>query len=147
MTISRRLLLQRLGLGAAALPLGACGSILYPERRGQQSGRIDAGVAVLDGIGLLLFLIPGIIAYAVDFHTGAIYLPGTGASLETEDDLAAVPFEGPLTDEKMDEVWEAQYGRERPFRNAELQSRPITNLAELKREVRLARNGEGRRFG
>ncbi|MBW2133447.1 MAG: hypothetical protein JRG88_13125 [Deltaproteobacteria bacterium] len=33
------------------------------------------GVAVLDGLGLLIFFIPGIIAFAVDFATGAIYLP------------------------------------------------------------------------
>ena len=54
-----------------------CGVILYPERKGQKSGKIDAGVAVLDGIGLLFFLIPGVIAFAVDFATGTIYLPGT----------------------------------------------------------------------
>jgi len=54
----------------------SCGYIMYPERRGQTSGKIDAGVAVMDGIGLLLFLVPGIVAFAVDFSTGAIYLPG-----------------------------------------------------------------------
>lgn len=53
----------------------SCGTILYPERRGQPAGKIDAGVAVLDGIGLLFFLIPGVIAFAVDFTTGTIYLP------------------------------------------------------------------------
>ena len=53
-----------------------CGTLMYPERRGQQNGRIDVGVAVLDGLGLLLFIIPGVIAFAVDFSTGAIYLPG-----------------------------------------------------------------------
>jgi hypothetical protein len=53
---------------------------MYPERKGQKSGQIDVGVAVLDGIGLLFFLIPGIIAYAVDFSTGTIYLPNTSRS-------------------------------------------------------------------
>ena len=53
-----------------------CGSLLYPERRGQKAGRIDPGVAILDGLGLLVFIIPGVIAFAVDFSTGAIYLPG-----------------------------------------------------------------------
>lgn len=53
----------------------ACGTLLYPERRGQTSGRIDPAVAILNGIGLLFFLIPGLIAFAVDFSTGAIYLP------------------------------------------------------------------------
>jgi hypothetical protein len=53
----------------------SCGTLLYPERRGQTGGRIDPGVAVMDGVGLIFFLIPGIIAFAVDFGTGAIYLP------------------------------------------------------------------------
>jgi len=59
------------------LQLAGCGTIMYPERKGQKSGKIDAGVAILDGIGLLFFLIPGIIAFAVDFNNGTIYLPGT----------------------------------------------------------------------
>jgi len=57
--------------------LAGCGTIMYPERKGQKGGRIDVGVAVLDGIGLLVVLIPGIIAYAVDFSNGTIYLPAT----------------------------------------------------------------------
>jgi len=61
--------------GALMLCTSSCGTILYPERRGQAAGRLDAGVAVLDGIGLLLFIVPGVIAFAVDFATGAIYLP------------------------------------------------------------------------
>ena len=55
--------------------LAACGTIMYPERKGQTSGKIDVGVAVLGGIGLLFFIIPGVIAYAVDFSNGTIYLP------------------------------------------------------------------------
>lgn len=53
----------------------SCGTLLYPERRGQTTGKIDVGVALLDGLGLLLFVVPGVIAFAVDFSTGAIYLP------------------------------------------------------------------------
>ncbi len=53
----------------------SCGTLLYPERRGQTSGTIDPAVAILDGVACLLFLIPGLIAFAVDFSTGAIYLP------------------------------------------------------------------------
>jgi hypothetical protein len=48
---------------------------MHPERKGQREGSIDAGVAILDGIGLLFFIIPGVIAYAVDFSNGTIYLP------------------------------------------------------------------------
>ena len=53
----------------------SCGTLLYPERRGQTSGRIDPGVAVMDGVLLVFFIVPGVLAYAVDFSTGAIYLP------------------------------------------------------------------------
>lgn len=66
-------------VSALVLQLAACGTILYPERKGQVSGKIDVGVAVLDGIGLLFFIIPGVIAYAVDFTNGTIYLPGTAS--------------------------------------------------------------------
>ena len=51
--------------------LTGCGTLLYPERKGQKAGRIDAGVAILDGVGLLLFIIPGIIAFVVDLCTTA----------------------------------------------------------------------------
>lgn len=63
--------------GVLILQVAGCGTLLYPERKGQKGGRIDVGVAVLNGIGLFFFLIPGIIAYAVDFSNGTIYLPGT----------------------------------------------------------------------
>ncbi len=55
-----------------------CGTILYPERKGQIDGQLDTGVVALNAIGLLFFLIPGVIAFAVDFSNGTIYLPNTG---------------------------------------------------------------------
>jgi hypothetical protein len=55
--------------------LTGCGTLLYPERRGQTGGRLDTGIVILDAVGLLFFLIPGIIAFAVDFSNGTIYLP------------------------------------------------------------------------
>jgi hypothetical protein len=61
-----------------AVQLTSCGTLLYPERRGQRSGQIDLAVALMDGIGLFFFIIPGVIAFAVDIDTGAIYLPSTG---------------------------------------------------------------------
>ena len=69
-----------------------CGTIFYPERRGQRGGRLDAGVAVMDGIGLLFFIIPGVIAFCVDFGDGAIYLPGTGRGPLTLNGLRRVNF-------------------------------------------------------
>jgi hypothetical protein len=57
------------------MQLMGCGTLMYPERRGQRGDRIDAGVAILDGIGLLFGILPGVIAFAVDFSNGTIYLP------------------------------------------------------------------------
>ncbi len=57
------------------LQLVSCGTLLYPERRGQRSGELDIAVVLMDGIGLLFFIIPGVVAFAVDIDTGAIYLP------------------------------------------------------------------------
>ena len=55
--------------------VAGCGTIMYPERNGQRAGAIDPLVAVLDGVGLLFFLVPGVIAFAVDFNNHSIYLP------------------------------------------------------------------------
>ncbi len=84
----------RIGLVAALagtlIGTTACGVILYPERKGQVNGRIDPAIAVLDGIGLLFFIVPGVIAFAVDFATGAIYLPGSASYTELDMDAADV---------------------------------------------------------
>lgn len=60
--------------------LTGCGTILYPERKGQKNGTLDSGVVVLDAIGLLIFVVPGVIAFLLDFSNGTIYLPGTGGN-------------------------------------------------------------------
>ena len=75
------------------LQLVGCGTILYPERRGQRGGRIDPGVAILDAVGLLFFIIPGVIAFAVDFGNGAIYLPGTHRGSLDADHIKYVKFD------------------------------------------------------
>lgn len=72
--------------------ISACGTLFYPERRGNNS-EIDPTVAILDGIGLLFFIVPGVIAYGVDFTTGAIYLSPAKASGFTEN--------APLLDEEL----------------------------------------------
>jgi len=53
----------------------SCGTLLYPERIGQTRGPLDPAVVALDAVGLLLFVVPGAIAFAVDFYNGTIYLP------------------------------------------------------------------------
>lgn len=84
--------------------------------KGQSAGKIDPGVAVLDGLGLLLFLIPGVIAFAVDFNNGTIYLPGGSASLDDElgeQQLVAISIgtDG-LTEESIELALREQLGSE-----------------------------------
>ena len=52
-----------------------CGTILYSERRGQTGGHVDSGVAIMDGLWCLVFIIPGLVGFIVDFGNGAIYEP------------------------------------------------------------------------
>ena len=71
------------------IQLWGCGYFLYPERRGQKPvGRIDPAVAILDAVGLLFFVVPGVIAFAVDITNGTLYLPSgrhhSSVSNETE---------------------------------------------------------------
>ena len=53
------------------------GILCTSERRGQKPiGLIDPAVATLDALGLLLFIVPGVIAFAVDITNGTLYFPG-----------------------------------------------------------------------
>jgi hypothetical protein len=62
--------------GVTVCGFSGCGALLQSERCGRPHGNdIDWKIAALDGLGLLLFFVPGVIAFAVDFYTGAIYLP------------------------------------------------------------------------
>ncbi len=71
-------------VAAISLQTAACGTILHPERRGQRGGRLDVGIVILDAVGLLFFIIPGVISFAVDFTNGTIYLPGGGRGILSE---------------------------------------------------------------
>ncbi len=72
---TRRIITTGLAAGAASL-LSSCGTIVYPDRVNQKTrGKLDPIVIILDGVGLFFFIIPGVVAFAVDFTTGAIYLP------------------------------------------------------------------------
>lgn len=116
-------------MGKALLSIGlilhltACGTLLYPERKGQTGGRIDPGVAALNGIGLLLFVIPGLVAFAVDFHNGTIYLPGTTANDHPEDEgLYAIQHNGPLTYQQAQKLVSEHFGAAVDLSKAEQKS-------------------------
>jgi len=59
---------------AVLLATASCGYILHPERRGSQGGQIDGGSLVMDILWLIPGIIPGVVALAVDFSSGAIYV-------------------------------------------------------------------------
>lgn len=114
----------------------SCGTLLHPERVGQpRSGRIDPAVAVLDGVGLLLFVIPGAVAFAVDFYTGAIYLPaGYGAVGEASGEAVqqATVYVDPdeLTAERIEQVVATQTGEEIRLEPGEYRTARINDLSE-----------------
>ena len=65
------------------LNMTACGYFLYPERVGQRGGRLDPAIVILDAAALLFAVLPGVVAFAVDITTGAIYLaPGQNSVIE-----------------------------------------------------------------
>jgi len=82
-------------LAAFAVCLTSCGTILYPDRRGQKAGQLDGTVILLDGIGCLFFVLPGVAAFIVDFATGAIYLPpeSNRSSKISHDDILIIPMD------------------------------------------------------
>ena len=74
----RRSALQCLGkLSLSIMATSGCATILYPERRGNTRGRIDPGPLILDILWFIPGIIPGVIALAVDFASGAIYVSET----------------------------------------------------------------------
>ncbi len=117
-----------------------CGTVIYPERRGQKAGRIDVGIAVLDGLGLLLFLIPGVIAFAVDFSTGAIYLPSGKSShaqnCENEDIVVVKVPPGELNLAKLDEVLSAYTGERVDLQSNALQISEADENISVKEQLR-----------
>jgi hypothetical protein len=86
--------------GIACCSVG-CGTLFHSERCGRpHAGRIDWKVAAFDALGLLLFFVPGVIAFVVDFSTGAIYLPepdqGFPEYMPTpQEPVPALPYQPP----------------------------------------------------
>lgn len=100
-------------LASTVVWITSCGTIFHPERVGQpRSGRLDLSIVLLDGLGLLLFFIPGVIAFVVDFATGAIYLPpGYGDTGDPSQWRVVHVPKDELTREKIAEVVSRETGR------------------------------------
>lgn len=131
---TRRRFLLATSAMALASSVSSCGTIIYPERKGQIDGRIDPSIAILDGLGLLLFLIPGVIAFAVDFSNGTIYLPGTQTS-KAEDEIKSVKYAGELTEAKLDHIWLEAYGEPKSFAVAETSRRQLHSPDDITSEL------------
>jgi hypothetical protein len=58
---------------------------------------LDWSIVALDAVGLLFFFVPGVIAFAVDFNNGTIYLPpeqNYGGGSTSSRTLTSRPIEG-----------------------------------------------------
>lgn len=95
--------------------LAGCGTLLYPERRGQLNGQIDPAVAALNGVGILFFVVPGLIAFAIDFTTGAIYLPEGRYSLAPERLQEALGADGQVDHARLRDLLREDLARDLPL--------------------------------
>ena len=113
--------------------LSACGSIFYPDRRGQIDGKIDPAIAIANAVGLLFYVIPGLIALAIDFTTGAIYLPEGTYSVAPERLQDAVGSDGQIDNHKLKAIIEEQTGRQLPLLHPNLRQQhgSLEQLASL----------------
>jgi len=86
-------------------------------------------VAILNGIGLLFYLVPGIVAFAVDFATGAIYLPDARFSVAPQQLQQALDANGEVDLQKLQAILEQHTGQQLPLEQAQ-QVQP-DNLEQL----------------
>lgn len=52
--------------------VSSCGTILK-DKRGVPGGKLDPAIVALDAIGLLFFIIPGVVAFVIDYNNGTLY--------------------------------------------------------------------------
>ncbi|MDO9622735.1 MAG: polyribonucleotide nucleotidyltransferase [Pseudomonas sp.] len=96
--------------------LTACGTLFFPDRRGQIDGRVDPVVVGLNAIGILFYVIPGLIAFGIDFATGAIYLPnGQSAQVDPQELHKVVDAEGKIDHAQLKALIEQQTGHSLPL--------------------------------
>jgi len=72
----------------------SCSVLIYPERDGKTIGKVNSKVLKLNDMALVLYLIPGTIAFAADLSTGAIYLPAKGTKNAPASNKNGVPKAG-----------------------------------------------------
>ncbi len=132
-------------IAALSFQVAGCGTLLHPERKGQRGGDIDVGIAILDGIGLLFFIIPGVIAYAVDFSNGTIYLPNRSRRASGEaDEVRRIHFDPHRsTCADIEAILERETGRTIKLDEPTVQVFELGSVDEMK--ARFAANDGARR--
>lgn len=134
--LSRRSFIQVGAVGSLGLVTG-CGTILYPERRYQPHGEVDLKVVALDTLGLLLFFIPGVISFAVDFTTGAIYLPPNppvafdGPPAKDQPLVSVQVPQKELTQQRLEQVASRHAGRDVRLVAGEYDTAPLAKLDDF----------------
>jgi hypothetical protein len=122
---------------SSMLALTSCGTLLHPERRGQPAGRLDPGIVLLDAVGLIFFFIPGIIAFAVDFSNGTIYLPPEHSSYAPPpgpegQELRKVRLSaGELTPRRLEALIQEQTGKSIRLEPGTYQATKLKDLSEF----------------
>lgn len=115
--------------------LTGCGTIIHPERKGQMNGRLDSSIVLLDAIGLLFFFVPGVIAFAVDFSNGTIYLPGGRRASLSLDELNELSSNGKIDMRALDSIVQKQAGSNLVFNSEDLQGIHLSSIDQLPSEL------------
>lgn len=111
MSVLSKSVITKFVLGAmVSSQLVACGTLIYPERNGQTGGRLDLGVVALNTIGLVLWFVPGVVAFGVDFISGAIYLPSGHVAQLSEEDMTNMTLPDGSLDQQALNSWLADQG-------------------------------------
>ncbi len=101
--------------------LTACGTLFYPDRRGQIEGKVDPVIVALDAVGILFYVIPGLIAFGIDFATGAIYLPGGSTAQVSPEKLnEAIGADGKVDKARLQVILESELGQRLPLNDPRL---------------------------
>ncbi|MGQ7247053.1 hypothetical protein ACUN9Y_06910 [Halomonas sp. V046] len=126
-------LLTGLVLATTLTSLAGCGTVFHPERKGQINGQIDPVIAIANGVGLLFYIIPGVIAYAVDFSNGTIYLPGTQTT-----DVESLPLEGDMDVAAFEQLLSEKAGQPVTLDNELVRVEQVESLDEALALVRMS---------
>ena len=117
------------------IQLTGCGYFIHPERRHQPKGKIDTSIAILDGLGLLLFIIPGVIAFVVDFSNNTIYLPPGQSSIDQQEKNELFALKLPqekLSKERIENIVSQHYGYKIDIDSKDFDVYEVNNIDEVR---------------